>query len=122
MRADCPGEEAFLRIIETLPTSLLNDAPLALKQLEETGAVLDLTTPSAVSVFASRLAFLSEFRDYLLFTAQGAKELAAGKVVGLLTSGIAPVGIWAVLLLESVALLEGELTTSAQCRYLRGFS
>jgi nuclear pore complex protein Nup85 len=68
-----------------------------------------LTTPSAVSVFASRLAFLSEFRDYLLFTAQGAKELAAGKVVGLLTSGIAPVGIWAVLLLESVALSEGGL-------------
>lgn len=68
-----------------------------------------MTTPSAVSIFASRLAFLSEFRDYLLYTAQGARDMAAQKLVGLLTSGIAPVGMWAVLLVESIGLLEGEL-------------
>lgn len=69
---------------------------------------MDLPSQSAVSVFASRLTFLAEFRDYLLFLSQGAREKAANRLVDLLRSNIAPVGMWAVLLVESVTLLEGR--------------
>ncbi|EIW66274.1 hypothetical protein TREMEDRAFT_70200 [Tremella mesenterica DSM 1558] len=98
------GEEEFLRLVDTLPPSLLNDAPLALKGLDDdyelNGGGL------AVSVFASRLMFLAEFRDYLLFFGQGVRDQAASRLVGLLTSGIAPIRFWAVLLVEAIPLLE----------------
>ena len=95
------GPEAFLRLVDTLPPSLLKEAPLALANLP----MEDEPTPA--SVFASRLTFLSEFRDYLLFTAEGMRDRAAARLVGLLTSGVAPSSFWAVLLAESVPLLEG---------------
>lgn len=109
----CSGAAIFLQVVDTLPTSLLNEAPIALQKLQAQGAIdtnlpFDLTSASAASVFASRLAFLSELRDYLTYVAQGAKDKAAQKLVGLLSSGIAPVGLWAVLLVESITLLEGE--------------
>jgi len=104
------GEDEFLRLVDTLPPSLLSEAPAALAQLQNdpTSALpFDLSGQMAVSVFASRLTFLSELRDYLLFMSQGAKDRAAMRLVNLLTSGIAPAGFWAVLLVESVGLLEG---------------
>ncbi len=67
-----------------------------------------LPNQSSMSVFASRLTFLSEFRDYLLFVQQGVKDRAAARLVNLLISGIAPAAFWAVLLVESITLLEGE--------------
>ena len=95
-------------MIETLPPSLLNEAPLALAQMQANGTKpLDIPSQSAVSVFASRLTFLAEFRDYLLFISQGARDRAAVRLVDLLRSGVAPIGMWAVLLVESVELLEG---------------
>lgn len=98
-----------MRLVDTLPPSLLNEAPLALSQVQPDGAKpLDLPSQSAVSVFASRLTFLAEFRDYLLFLSQGARDRAAIRLVDLLRSGVAPIGMWAVLLVESVNLLEGE--------------
>ncbi|WVW82930.1 hypothetical protein I302_104945 [Kwoniella bestiolae CBS 10118] len=104
------GDEEFLRLVDTLPPTLLSEAPTALAelqtQLDPTSGLPDLPATSALSIFASRLTFLSEFRDYLLFLHQGARDRAASKLVGLLTSGIAPVGIWAVLLVESIDLLE----------------
>ncbi|WRT67281.1 uncharacterized protein IL334_004248 [Kwoniella shivajii] len=104
------GDEEFLRLVDTLPPTLLSEAPTALaelqSQLDPSSGLPDLPATSALSIFASRLTFLSEFRDYLLFLTQGARDRAASKLVGLLTSGIAPVGIWAVLLVESVTLLE----------------
>lgn len=105
------GEDEFLRLVDTLPPTLLNEAPIALAQLQQQANAASLgpssTNHTAVSVFAARLAFLSEFRDYLLYLGQGARDRAAGKLVGMLTAGIAPVGVWAVLLAESVPLLEG---------------
>lgn len=96
-------------MVDTLPPSLLNEAPLALSQVQPDGVKpLDLPSQSAVSVFASRLTFLAEFRDYLLFLSQEARDRAAIRLVDLLRSGVAPVGMWAVLLVESVNLLEGE--------------
>ncbi|WVQ69924.1 uncharacterized protein L199_008147 [Kwoniella botswanensis] len=104
------GDEEFLRLVDTLPPALLSEAPTALaelqNQLDPASGLPDLPATSALSIFASRLTFLSEFRDYLLFLNQGARDRAASKLVGLLTSGIAPVGIWAVLLVESINLLE----------------
>ena len=63
------------------------------------------------AVFASRLAFLSEFRDYLLFRKQDALDRAAGRLVNLLIAGVAPAGFCAVLLAESIPLLEGEYSS-----------
>ena len=97
--------------MDTLPPTLLNEAPLALSELQpdpDSALPFDLPGHTAVSIFASRLAFLSEFRDYLLFMNQGVRDRAAARLVNLLTSGIAPVGFWAVLLVESIGLLEGE--------------
>ncbi|WWC89869.1 uncharacterized protein L201_004797 [Kwoniella dendrophila CBS 6074] len=104
------GDEEFLRLVDTLPPTLLSEAPTALaelqNQIDPKSGLPELPATSALSIFASRLTFLSEFRDYLLFLIQGAKDRAASKLVTLLTSGIAPVGIWAVLLVESIDLLE----------------
>jgi nuclear pore complex protein Nup85 len=75
--------------------------------------VLESHAQTTVSVFASRLTFLSEFRDYLLFMSQGSRDRAAARLVNLLTSGIAPASFWAVLLVESVVLLERELISLA---------
>ncbi|OCF44154.1 nuclear pore complex protein Nup85 [Kwoniella heveanensis CBS 569] len=104
------GDAELLRLVDTLPPTLLAEAPTALAELQQIVpdpyASTDIPSSSALSIFASRLTFLSEFRDYLLFLAQGARDRAAAKLVGLLTSGIAPVGFWAVLLVESVTLLE----------------
>ncbi|KAK4687468.1 nuclear pore complex protein Nup85, partial [Tremellales sp. Uapishka_1] len=96
------GEEPFLNLVDTLPPTLLNEAPMALNELEEDYNQL----PSPTSMFATRLAFLSEFRDYLLYMNQNARDRAAERLVSLLTTGIAPVGFWAVLLVESIVLLE----------------
>lgn len=79
-----------------------------MRKLHETGIVLDMTTPSSVSLFAARLAFLSDFRDYHLYIAQNARETAAQKLVHLLSGTITPVGMWAILLVEAVLLLEGR--------------
>ncbi|WVR05312.1 hypothetical protein IAU60_002326 [Kwoniella sp. DSM 27419] len=106
------GADDFLGLVETLPPTLLSEAPTALAELQQiqpdltTVSGLDVPSASALSVFASRLTFLAEFRDYLLFLAQGARDRAATRLVGLLTSNIAPVAFWAVLLVESITLLE----------------
>ncbi|WWC69332.1 uncharacterized protein I206_103270 [Kwoniella pini CBS 10737] len=104
------GDEEFLRLVDTLPPTLLSEAPTALAelqaQIDPVSGLPGLPATSAPSVFASRLTFLSEFRDYLLFLNQGARDRAASKLVSLLTSGIAPISIWAVLLVESIDLLE----------------
>ena len=99
------GEDEFLRLVDTLPPTLLSQAPATLAELQSdptTGLPLDLPGQNTVSIFASRLAFLSEFRDYLLFSSQGVRNRAAMRLVNLLTSGIAPVGFWAVLLAKRV--------------------
>ncbi|OXG31619.1 nuclear pore complex protein Nup85 [Cryptococcus neoformans Ze90-1] len=101
------GQDEYLALVDTLPPTLLAEAPTALLHLQQsTSNPTEFPSHSAVSVFASRITFLSEFRDYLLFLSQDARDRAAGRVVSLLTSGIAPVGFWAVLLVESIRLLE----------------
>lgn len=108
------GEAEFQRLVNSLPESMLHEAPQKFTELHLGGAAaLDddsLRAPSRTTMvmFASRLAFLSEFRDYLLYLDQGSRDLAAKKLVNLLTSGITPVEFWGVLLAQSIDLLEGK--------------
>lgn len=104
------GSTEFLRLVDSLPPTMLHDAPLTLNELQQ-GDLTDydgLQSKTTMVMFASRLTFLSEFRDYLLYLGQGAKDKAAAKLVNLLTSSIAPVEFWSVLLAESVDLLEDQ--------------
>lgn len=115
------GQDEYLALVDTLPPTLLAEAPTALLHLQQsTSNPTEFPSHSAVSVFASRITFLSEFRDYLLFLSQDARDRAAGRVVSLLTSGIAPVGFWAVLLVESIRLLEGTPFDSFADRKSKG--
>ncbi|ORX33416.1 Nup85 nucleoporin-domain-containing protein [Kockovaella imperatae] len=101
------GEEEYLRLVDSLPPTLLTEAPLALQHFDpNTDAPLDFPGQTSATVFTSRLTFLSEFRDYLLFTMQDARDRAAQRLVNLLTANVAPVRFWAVILAESVPLLE----------------
>lgn len=99
------GVEEFQRLVNSLPSTMLKDAPQHLTDLHETAVNGDETT---FIMYATRLAFLSEFRDYLLYMQQGEREQAAGKLISLLMSGTSTVDFTAVLLAESVDLLEGE--------------
>lgn len=101
------GAEEYLKQVNSLPANLLNDAPLLLEddlgeaeEAEERGAPLAL--------YAQRLHFLAEFRDYLLFMAEGTRDRAANRLVRLIDSMATPVAFLAVLLTESVELLEDE--------------
>jgi nuclear pore complex protein Nup85 len=98
------GDDEFLRLVNSLPESMLHEAPQKFSELH----LVDQVSQTTMVMFASRLAFLSEFRDYLLYLAQGSRDLAAKKLINLLTSGITPVEFWSVLLAESVDLLEGK--------------
>lgn len=112
------GDTEFLRLVDSLPESMLHEAPQKFSEMQLSGAVLSPTeavSQTTMVMFASRLAFLSEFRDYLLYLAQGSRDLAAKKLINLLTSGITPVEFWGVLLAESVDLLEGKSSEVLQC-------
>lgn len=63
----------------------------------------------AYSRFGSRLAFLARYRDMHAFYAQGDKERAAAVLVHLLATELAPKTWWAILLVDAVPLLEGQL-------------
>lgn len=65
-------------------------------------------------VLASRLSFLPTYRDFLEAYESGDRRKAADLLVRMLVNGLAPVGFWAVLLLDSIPLLEGECQQS--CR------
>ncbi|KAL7424161.1 hypothetical protein Q5752_001747 [Cryptotrichosporon argae] len=102
------GDETFLNLVDTLPAVMLAEAPAALTKLQ-LGPDADNSAAAATMVlFASRLACLSELRDHLLFAAQDAAAPAAAKLVNLLTSGIAPPALWAVLLALAVPPLEAD--------------
>jgi hypothetical protein len=58
-------------------------------------------------MISSQLAFLGSFRDYLLFVQYGELHKAGQALGQLIQSVIAPRGFWAILLAESIDLLEG---------------
>lgn len=118
----CTGPKAYLDLVATIPSSLLDQAPTHLlhqaqAQPRDPFDPLSSAFPSAEDataevpvslIAASKLSFLAKFRDFLLFLDRGDRELAAQTLVNVLTSEVAPIGFWAVLLVDSVPLLEGE--------------
>lgn len=97
------GADEYLKQVNSLPANLLAEAPHLLEDEfddEERGGPLAL--------YAQRLHFLAEFRDYLLFMAEGTRDRAATRLVSLIDSPTTPVAFTAVLLAESVELLEDE--------------
>lgn len=99
------GEDEFLRLVTSLPPSLLNEAPVLLDDLKSNFDETDLPP-----IYTARLAFLAQLRDFILFRQQGAKDRAADRLVSLLGSDLVPVGFRAVLLYEAVQPLEGEFS------------
>ncbi|CAK9784044.1 hypothetical protein CC85DRAFT_281930 [Cutaneotrichosporon oleaginosum] len=97
------GADEYLKQVNSLPANLLSEAPMLLEDEfnEEEGV-------SPHALYAQRLIFLSEFRDYLLFMAEGTRNRAATRLVSLIDSPTTPVAFVAVLLAESVELLEDE--------------
>lgn len=116
------GQEAFVKHVDSLPTSLLRPSS---SDLNEPSAASASSSPSPTNGLAplsrlpsltsdalrphlSRLAFLARYRDFLALYAAGARREAAELLVLLLTSGVAPKKWWAVMLLDAVPLLESE--------------
>jgi nuclear pore complex protein Nup85 len=97
------GPEEYLKQVNSLPANLLSEAPMLLEDDfdDEDGA-------SPHALYAQRLIFLAEFRDYLLFMAEGTRDRAAIRILSLIDSPTTPVAFVAVLLAESVELLEDE--------------
>ncbi|BEI79576.1 hypothetical protein CcaverHIS002_0101050 [Cutaneotrichosporon cavernicola] len=97
------GAEEYLKQVNSLPASLLSDTPMLLEDEFD-----DEDGSGPLALYAQRLIFLAEFRDYLLFMAEGTRDRAATRLVSLIDSPTTPVAFTAVLLAESVELLEDE--------------
>ena len=59
------------------------------------------------NLYQDRIAFLAQYRDFHAFFAQGQRFEAAKQLVSLLRSGLAPTRFYAVMLLDTVPLLQG---------------
>ena len=87
----------------TLPPSLLYDGADGMDG-DETADEL----ASRPAHYTPRMAFVAQFRDFILFRQQDALDRAAEKVISLISTDLSPVSLRAVLLAESIPSLEGE--------------
>lgn len=102
------GPEKFLELVGTLPAQALYDNEDGLfAELAVTGNS-EGDSRSAMAMYAARLQFLSDLRDYLLFLKRDDRERAAARLYKILTAVNTPVEFWSVLLADSVELLEDE--------------
>ncbi|BGP26904.1 hypothetical protein JCM10295v2_005866 [Rhodotorula toruloides] len=111
------GPDAFVKAVDSLPTSLLRPASFA---NDDADLPSTPTSPSSFSLshlpshtadslrpILSHLSFLARYRDFMaLYAVPGQRREAAELLVLLFTSGIAPRKWWPVMLLDSVPLLE----------------
>lgn len=105
------GPEKFLELVGTLPAQALYDEDDGLfSELALAGNDNEGGSASAMAMYAARLQFLSDLRDYLLFLKRDDRERAAARLFKILTAVNTPVEFWSVLLADSVELLEGEST------------
>lgn len=106
------GQEAFVKHVDSLPTSLLRPQDTPEPSSPTSGlpslSQLPALTTDALRPHLSRLSFLARYRDFLALYAGGARAEAAELLVLLLTSGVAPQKWWPVMLLDAVPLLESE--------------
>ncbi|GAA5836589.1 hypothetical protein JCM9279_000436 [Rhodotorula babjevae] len=97
---------AFIAHVDSIPTSLLRP-PSSAPPSPTSPSSLPALSPSAVlAPYTARLTFLARYRDFFALYASGAHLEAAQLLVLLLTSGVAPKRFWAIMLLDSVPLLE----------------
>ncbi|GAA5941408.1 uncharacterized protein JCM15063_006090 [Sporobolomyces koalae] len=125
------GQEAFIRHVDSLPTSLLRPESSSTPG-SPTSITRDVVVPKG-SQYPS-ITFLSRYRDFLALyslasqqqqqqqstpeepvleeedeqVSLGLKRQSAQLLILLLTSGMAPKSFWAVMLLDSVGLLESQ--------------
>lgn len=108
------GPSEFIALVNSIPPSLFSpDSPhyIAGPSSSTQYQKLALANPS-FAVLANKLSFLPAFRDFLEAYAADERQRAADLLVRMLVSGIAPVGFWAVLLVDAVPLLEGGSSLS----------
>ncbi|KAM0752697.1 Nucleoporin, Nup85-like protein [Meredithblackwellia eburnea MCA 4105] len=101
------GQEAFIAHVDSIPTSLLRpQASSRSSSPMSTGDNFDNDPLAASLPYSSRLTFLARYRDFFALYAREERREAAQLLVLLLTSRIAPIGFWAVMLLDVVPLLD----------------
>jgi nuclear pore complex protein Nup85 len=93
------GQEEFAKLVDAIPTRLLRPGTLATE-------ADDPQSRDNYKLFADKIAFLAQYRDFHAFFAQGARLEAAKLLAGMLASGLPPKRFVAVLLLDAVPLLE----------------
>lgn len=123
--------EAALTLIDSIPTSLLRPSSsptsnhgntsidmFSQQNHEDPFSAVDggydnndsATHANALSLVATtRLGFLARYRDFHALYASGERRAAAELLVLLMSSNAAPKRFWAVMLLDSVALLNCKL-------------
>lgn len=119
------GQEAFVRHVDSIPTSLLRPGGTALRP-ELFGRDARPATPhaaggnddededdlllvkAALTPYSARLSFIARFRDFVALYARGEKDQAAALLVRLISTNVAPVAFYGVMLLDAVALLESD--------------
>ncbi|GAA5896654.1 hypothetical protein JCM8208_004256 [Rhodotorula glutinis] len=100
------GQDAFIAHVDSIPTSLLRPPSSAPPSPTSPSSLPALSPSAALAPYTARLTFLARYRDFFALYASGAHLEAAQLLVLLLTSGVAPKRFWAVMLLDSVPLLE----------------
>lgn len=127
----------FVKLVDSIPTKLLHPEAASFRpelfspaRLQDTAIDMDaesdqdpdnsiagqtsvlggLNQPSPInySVFQTKISFLAQYRDFHAFFAQGDRQQAAAQLVHLIKSGVCPRRFVAVLLLDTIPLLEGE--------------
>lgn len=124
----CAGQEAFIRHVDSIPTSLLRPGATALRpelfgergRQPSTGTVChdldnedEVLARTALTPYSARLSFLARYRDFFAFYARGERRQAASLLVLLLSSNVAPRNFYGVMLLDVVPLLESESNVAA---------
>ncbi|BGP19179.1 hypothetical protein JCM10213v2_007266 [Rhodosporidiobolus nylandii] len=103
------GQDAFIAHVDSIPTSLLRpsaDPSSPSSSAASEDDLLPVDAADGLAPYSARLTFLARYRDFFALYARGDRREAAALLVLLLTSGVAPKGSWAVLLLDVLGLLE----------------
>lgn len=102
------GSKEFVDHVNSIPPSLFSpDSPHYLTDPSSLYAEDANSINPTYPVLASKLSFLPLYRDFLDAFAGGEKVKAADLLMRMFASGVAPKAFWAVLLVDSVTLLDG---------------
>lgn len=99
------GAADFIALVDTFPPSLLQST----SRLPSAGLHSSGTYGKDRSLYSERLAFLGKYRDFHKLYSEERLHEATAVLVSTLIENQAPERFWAVLLLDSIPLLESEL-------------